>query len=77
VSGYHLCEQFEMYAGVYNVVRNMGWIEEGTKIWTADAAVDSLTELGLAQLKENISELDNVIIVEEPTALGVCCRDLQ
>jgi len=34
IRGYHLCTSLEMYSGVYNLVRSIGWIEWEANLWT-------------------------------------------
>lgn len=39
ISGYHLCTKLEVYSGVYNIARSLGWIEYGDFIWTYNDAI--------------------------------------
>ncbi|CAD8112238.1 unnamed protein product [Paramecium primaurelia] len=39
ISGYHLCTKIEFYSGVYNVARQLGWMDYGDFVWTYQDAI--------------------------------------
>ncbi|KRX01889.1 Concanavalin A-like lectin/glucanases superfamily [Pseudocohnilembus persalinus] len=58
IDGYHLCTTIELYSGIYQVARIMGWIEWNNKIWTYNSFIDKLNQnqqgLGLGICCKNI-----------------------
>ena len=41
IRGYHLCTSMEIYSGVYNVIRSLGWVEWDPNIWTLNMLTES------------------------------------
>jgi len=62
-SGHHLCTSLELHTGGYQVARSLGWLGQGTHVWTHAAVVNA----GAAEQNGAPSQQS------QQMGLGICC----
>lgn len=79
--GYHVCTSLELHAGAYQVARSMGWLKQGTHVWTHATVANSLvqTQAGLTPSAggtgSSAASTASATASVGGVGLGLCCLD--